>query len=159
MTLIIFSCVFWSFICLWRNIYLDLLPFSFLFFFKGLQVWHMEVPKLRVQSELQLLAYTTATATQDPSPVCDLHHSSGQRQIPDPLSRARNRTYFLRDTNRIHFQCTTMGIPQMPDLWLNPLQGGGYGDRKEHQRKYWGGNLKILDVLWPEGQREKEHQR
>ena len=25
--------------------------------------------------ELQLLAYTTATATLDPSHICDLHHS------------------------------------------------------------------------------------
>ena len=43
----------------------------------------MEVPRLEVKSELQLLAYTTATATataaQDPSHVCDLHYSSRQR--------------------------------------------------------------------------------
>ena len=36
----------------------------------------MEVPRLDVKSELQLLAYTTATATQELSHVCDLHHSS-----------------------------------------------------------------------------------
>ena len=36
-------------------------------FFSGLQPWHMEVPRLGVESELQLPAYTTATATQDPS--------------------------------------------------------------------------------------------
>ena len=29
-----------------------------------------------VKSELQLLAYTTATAIQDPNCACDLHHSS-----------------------------------------------------------------------------------
>ena len=28
-------------------------------------MWHMEVPKLEVKSELQLLAYTTATAMQE----------------------------------------------------------------------------------------------
>ena len=33
----------------------------------------MEVPGLGVESELQLPAYTTATATQDLSRVCDLH--------------------------------------------------------------------------------------
>ena len=33
----------------------------------------MEVPKLRVESELQLLAYTTATATPDLSHICNLH--------------------------------------------------------------------------------------
>ena len=52
----------------------------------------MKVPRLGVKSELQLPAYTTATATQDLSCVCDLHHSSRQRWILDPLSEARNRT-------------------------------------------------------------------
>ena len=36
----------------------------------------MEVPRLGVESELQLLAYTTATATWDPSGICDIHHCS-----------------------------------------------------------------------------------
>jgi len=43
--------------------------FFFLFFFfvfLGLHLWHMEVPRLGVNSELQqLLAYTTATAMLD----------------------------------------------------------------------------------------------
>ena len=42
----------------------------------------MEVPRLGVESELQLPAYATATATQNPSHVCDL-----QPQLtatPDP---------------------------------------------------------------------------
>ena len=33
----------------------------------------MEGPRLGVESELQLLAYTTATAMQDPSCVYNLH--------------------------------------------------------------------------------------
>ena len=41
-------------------------------------LWHMEVPRLEVELELQLPAYTTATAMQDPSRVCDLHYSSRQ---------------------------------------------------------------------------------
>ena len=41
----------------------------------------MQFPRRGVQSELQLLAYTTATATQDLSRVCDLHRSSWQHQI------------------------------------------------------------------------------
>ena len=48
----------------------------------------MDVPRLGVESELQLLAHTTATATWDPSLDCDLPHGLGQRQIPDPLSKA-----------------------------------------------------------------------
>ena len=35
-------------------------------FFAGLHPGHMEVPRLGVESELQPLAYTTATATPDP---------------------------------------------------------------------------------------------
>ena len=42
--------------------------FLFLFFFAILRLHsqHMEVPRLGVKSELQLLAYTTATAIRDP---------------------------------------------------------------------------------------------
>ena len=53
----------------------------------------MEVPRLGVELELQLPACTTATATQDPSHICNLHRSSLQHWIPDPLSEARDRTH------------------------------------------------------------------
>ena len=36
--------------------------YLFFFVFLRLYLWHMEVPRLGVTSELQLLAYTTATA-------------------------------------------------------------------------------------------------
>ena len=55
--------------------------------------------KGQVESELQLPAYTTATATQDPSHVFDLHHSSWQHWILNPLSKARDRTHVLMDTS------------------------------------------------------------
>ena len=71
----------------------------------------MEFPRLGVESELQLLAYTTATATQDPHCVCSLHHSSGQCQILNPLREARDRTHHLVVTSQIHFHCTTTGTP------------------------------------------------
>ena len=54
---------------------------------------HMKVPRLGLKSELQLPAYTTATAIQDQNHVCDLHHSSWQCQILHPLSKARDRTH------------------------------------------------------------------
>ena len=54
----------------------------FVCLFLGPHPWHMEVPRVSVESELQLLAYATATATSDPSRVCDLHHSSRQRGDP-----------------------------------------------------------------------------
>ena len=49
----------------------------------------MEVPRQGVKSELQLLAYATATAMADPSCICDLHCSWQQCWILNPLSRAR----------------------------------------------------------------------
>ena len=71
----------------------------------------MEVPRVEVESELSLLIYTTATATQDPSSICNLYHSSQQRQILNPLSEARGQTCILMDTSQIHFHCGTVGTP------------------------------------------------
>ena len=48
----------------------------------------------RVKSELQPLAYTTAT--QDPSHLCHLHYSSRQCWIVNPLSEARDWTHWAR---------------------------------------------------------------
>ena len=46
-------------------------------------------------------AYAKATATQDPSHVCDLYHISWQRQILNPLSKVRDRTCVLMDASQI----------------------------------------------------------
>ena len=83
----------------------------FCFGFLGPHLQHMEVPRWEVGLELQLPAYATATATQDPSHICDLHHSSWQHQIPDPLSEARDQTCILMDTSQICFCCATTGTP------------------------------------------------
>ena len=85
--------------------------FFFLFFFLGLHPWRMKVPRLGVESELQLPDYTTATAAQDPSCICNLHRSSRQCGIHDPLSEDRDRTCILMDAGQIRFRCTTMGTP------------------------------------------------
>ena len=68
-----------------------LFPFFF-FFVLGLYLQHMEVFRLEVESELQPPAYTTATATPDPSCISDLHHSLGQHRILNPLSEAKDQT-------------------------------------------------------------------
>ncbi|XP_020925533.1 probable phospholipid-transporting ATPase IF isoform X9 [Sus scrofa] len=47
----------------------------------------MKVPTLRVQWELQLPAYTTATAVADPSQICDLGWRLWQHQNLNPLSK------------------------------------------------------------------------
>ena len=50
------------------------------FVFLGPHLLHMEVPRLGVQSELQLMAYTTAIATSDPC----LQPTSQLTAMPDP---------------------------------------------------------------------------
>ena len=81
------------------------------FWFLGLHPWHMEVPRLGLESELQLPACTIATAMQDPSRICHLHHSSQECRIPNPLAKTRDWTCILMDTSWIHFCCSTMGTP------------------------------------------------
>ena len=85
-----FKC--WSVMSIFALIYFTTsLMISFLFFFPrflGPCLRHMEVSRLGVESELQLSAYTTATAMPDPSRVWDLHHSLWQCQILNPLIEA-----------------------------------------------------------------------
>ena len=86
----------------------------FLFCFLGPYLQHTDVPRLGVEADLQLPGYTTATATQDPSRVCDLHHSSRQHWMLNPLSKARDQTHNLTDTSWV----------------LNPLShSGNSGDK------------------------------
>ena len=89
--------------------------FFFFFFLSfvllGPPPWHMEVPRLGVESELQLLAYTTAIATLDPRRVCDLYHSPQQCWTLNPLSEARDQTRNLMVPSRIRFCCATRGTP------------------------------------------------
>ena len=56
-----------------------LLYLFFFFSFLGLRPWHMEVPRLGAEAELQLLTYTTATAMLDRQPI-----ERGQGSNPHP---------------------------------------------------------------------------
>ena len=56
-------------------------------------------------------AYARASATQDPSCICDLHHSPQQRWILNPLSEARDQTHNLIIPSWIRFCCTMMATP------------------------------------------------
>ena len=85
----------------------SLLRFCLFFVFLGPRPLHIEVPRLGVESELQLPAYVTAPAMQDLNCLCDIHHSSYQCQIASPLSETRNWTLILMDTSQISFCCTT----------------------------------------------------
>ena len=84
---------------------------SLFFSFLGPQLRCMEAPRLGIKLELQLPiyttamqlpVYTTAKAMEDPSHVCDLHHSSRQHRIRNPLSEAREQTRILMDTSQFH---------------------------------------------------------
>ena len=85
--------------------------FGLFLIFLGPHPWHMEVPRLGVERELQLPAYARATATPEPSHICDLQHSSWQRQVLYPLSEVRDRTCHLTIPSWIHFHCAMMGTP------------------------------------------------
>ena len=66
------------------------LSFSF-FAFLGLQVQHMEVPRLGAESELQFLAYSTTTATRDLASSVTYTTAHWQHQILNLSSQFRNR--------------------------------------------------------------------
>ena len=78
-------------LCQWQG------EFFFSFFFLGLHLKQMEVPGLGVESELQLLVYTTATVTPDPNHICDLCCSLWQCWMLNPLSETRDWTLILVD--------------------------------------------------------------
>ena len=84
-----------------------------------LHLRHMEVPRLGVEL-LQLPAYTTVTATRDPSCIWDLHHGSWLHRILNPLSKARDQTHICMDTSQVRFHCATKGTPRFPFFrgWL-----------------------------------------
>ena len=124
--------VFFLLICLCSWYVSDISPGSvffllFCFVFLGPHLHHMDVPRLGVESKLQLPAYAMATATPDLSCICNLHHSSQQHRILDPLSRNRNQACVLMDTSRV---CSTepqqeilapISFNQCRNLHIRPL--------------------------------------
>ena len=56
----------------------------------------------------------------DLSGVCDLHHSSWQQWILNPLSKAKDQTQNLILPSQICFRCTTTGTPEF--FFLNILR-------------------------------------
>ena len=105
----------------------------------------MEVPRLGVELQLQLPAFPTATAAQDLSHVCNIHHSSQQRRILNPLSEARDGTRNLIHTSWVRFHCATAGILRrtcvlrdfpkkrnqtLKNLMVVLLAGGGAGSQE-----------------------------
>ena len=76
----------------------------FLFFFLFLSFWgctRHRGSKARSQIGAVAAGLHHSHTTQDPSRVCNLHHSSWQCQILKPLSEARDRTCILMDTSPV----------------------------------------------------------
>ena len=70
---------------------------SFLSFFLGPHLRHVEVPKLGgLIGAMAASLHTTVTAMPDPSRVCNLHQSSQQHRILNPLIEARDQIHNLR---------------------------------------------------------------
>ena len=84
---------------------------SFLKIFLLFRATHIAYGRLGVEMKLELLAYTTATAMQDPSGICDLHYSSQKCWILNPLSRVRVRTSNLMDTSYVCYHWAPEGPP------------------------------------------------
>ena len=90
--------------------------------FLGPNPQHMEAPRLGVELELQLSAYTTALATLWLlSRICNLHHSSRQHRILNPLSKSRDPPHILMDTSQVCYCWATMGIPFLHTWDKRPL--------------------------------------
>ena len=83
----------------------------------------MKVPRLGVESELELLAYATATAMQDLSRVCDLHHSSWQWQICN--HRGRPGIELASSWMLVEFVSPVPQLGNSEGLTLNVMVFGG----------------------------------
>ena len=56
--------------------------------------------RIGVKSEPQMPAHAIAKATPDLSHICNLHHSSWQHQILNPLRETRDGTHILMRTSQ-----------------------------------------------------------
>ena len=89
--------------------------FNFIYLFislvsSGPHLRHVEVPRLRVESELNLLAYT-ATATQIWTTPAAYNTAYSSATVCNPLNETRGRTHILRDTSWVHYHRSVTGTP------------------------------------------------
>ena len=72
----------------------------------------MEISSLGVNQSYSCPPSPQPQQLQDPSCIYELHHSSWQCRILNPLSEARDPTPILVDTSQIRFCCATMRTPK-----------------------------------------------
>ena len=77
--------------------------FAYLFIFLGPHLGHMEIPRLEVKSRAAAACLRHSHSNSNPGSesclACDLHHSSQQCRILNPLSEARDQIHILMDTS------------------------------------------------------------
>ena len=79
----------------------------FLFFFKASYGGSQARGRIRATAAGLRLSHSNT----DQSCVCELHHSSWHRWIPNSLREARDQTRTFMGTSRVRFRCTTTGTP------------------------------------------------
>ena len=95
--------------------------------------WHFRVAlalkflRLGAKPELQLLAYTTATAKPDPSHTCKLHYNSWQCQILSPLRKASDQTSILWILVGFLTHWATTRSPYMYQIFIHSSVDGHLG--------------------------------
>ena len=85
-------------------------------------MWHMEVPSLGVQSELQLLTYATATATQDPSHAAtSVTYATAHCNVGSLTHWVRSgiNFYILMDSSQVGYHWAMKGTPAITFLMLH----------------------------------------
>ena len=75
--------------------------FVFLLFFRAAGVAYL-ISQARGWNQ-SCSCYATATAMPDLSHICNLHSSSWQHQILNPLSGTKDPTCVLTDTSQLHY--------------------------------------------------------
>ena len=83
----------------------------------------------------------------DLSHVWDLHHSSWQCQILNPLSEARDWTHNLMVPSQVCFCCTTMGTPKIYNRAFNRRDTCTHLLLLWTFILLWNGNLSCLEPL------------
>ena len=145
-----FFCLFFFWVPLWyivfvyekkvilKSKFFCIVVFFFFFFFCFFCFWAAPVAYGSSQTRGQIKARAISLHHSFSNVGCkvhlhDLHHSSPQHQILNPLSRAWDRTLVLMDTNWVRW--STMGTPGIDDFWWR-YKSPGCGiqwDRKSHK--------------------------
>ena len=130
----------------------------------------MAVPRLGVKLEMHLPAYATFTAkaTWGLSWVCNLHHSSWEHQILNPVSEASDWIHILMDTSQVHNLMSHNGNSSIHFPWTatdpyyylptphlaNPVLILNHREHEQHRRPaFWCYWLILAWMMQEEGTR------